>query len=208
MSTRTRGTSDLRGVAPAAQRPIFEAVGDRCAFAIHLQWGGREPEDLAALLAKSGMRVARVDPVAELQSLIDRPWRTERHLRFRTSERAAQWAYGRKGVRIPGTALEQLGLGQPVPIEEAERGDLIFARANGGSYLLGLFTGEESVLGIARRGRPLITKIPLVLPAVSAHLIVRRPVADQAHVVTVFNRSASEIFDSRDIERLVYRPRH
>lgn len=152
------------------------------------------------------MSVARVDPVAELQGLIDRPWRSERHLRFRSSERAAQWAYGRKGVRIPGTALEQLTLGDLVPVERTERGDLVFARSNGIGYLLGLFTGEDSVLGIARGGRPAVTEIPLIPSSVSTALVVRRPVADQAHVVTVFNRSALEIFDSRDIERLVCRP--
>lgn len=152
------------------------------------------------------MRVGRVDPVAELQALIDRPWRAERHLRFRSSERAAQWAYGRKGVRIPGTALEQLALSEPVPIERTERGDLIFARSNRNSHLLGLFTGEGSVLGIARSGRSVVAEIPLVLTSVSAHLVVRRPVADLGDVVTVFNRSASEILDSRDIERLICRP--
>jgi len=190
---------------PALPRPIFEAVGERCAFVAPLPSEGPEVGALTALLARSGMRVARVDPVAELQTLIDRPWRSATQLRLATSERAAQWAYGRKGVRIPGTALEQLDLGEPVSIDRVERGDLIFVRSDGVSRLLGLFTGERSVLGIARGGRAILTEIPVTLRPVSAHLVVRRPIARQLQVLTVFSTTAMEIFDSRDIERLVYR---
>jgi hypothetical protein len=200
-SSDSRSLGGTSGLAP--NRPVFEAVGERCAFVAPSTLEESGASALAERLARSGMKVARVDPVSELRTLIDRPRRPARHLRFATSERAAQWAYGRKGIRIPGTAIEQVHLGERVAIDQAERGDLIFARYGDAIRLLGLFTGEESVLGIPRGGRMLVTEIPVNPRNVSAHMIARRPIARQLHVLTVFSGSSYEIFDSRDIDRIV-----
>ena len=186
----------------AGSFPEFEAVGNRCAFVTGSIRGKPDRERLATALTKAGLGVHEIDPVNELGALIARPWMAELYLKPLTSERAAQWAYGRKGVRIPRTTLGQFECGDPVSWREAARGDLLFARIRKTIQLLGLATGSGSVLGVARNGAG-ITERDYSDVGPHIGLLARRPISGAFNVVTVITGSASEIFRSSDIDRLL-----
>lgn len=186
------------------EAPVFEAVGNRCAFVAKWSPDMEESSRLVLALKRAGLGIQEVDPVDELRVLIRRPWQADLHLKLRTSERAAQWAYGRKGVRIPRTALEQLECGEPIVFDEIERGDLVFARPNGVTHLLGLATGNGSLIGVPRDRGGAVAEITAAELSSYRQLTARRPISRELNVVTILSRSESEIFNSRDIDRLLF----
>ena len=182
--------------------PEFEAVGNRCAFVTGSAESKCDRTRLTSILAKAGLGVHEIDPVEELRALVAQPWKAELYLKPYTPERAVQWAYGRKGVRIPRTALEQLDYGDSVPWSDAGRGDLVFALLGRTTHLLGLATGSGAVIGAAPGGGTL-AEIGQSEIAKFQNLMARRPIRGGFTVLTVLTRSESEIFHSRDIRRLL-----
>ena len=57
------------------------------------------------------------------------------------------------GMDLPRTAAAQSGLGEPVPMDSLERGDLLFWGSGGGVYHVGIYVGDGSYIHAAGDGQ-------------------------------------------------------
>jgi gamma-D-glutamyl-L-lysine dipeptidyl-peptidase len=68
------------------------------------------------------------------------------------------------GVRIPRDTRDQEGSGEPVPVEAAEAGDLVFFAKSSGVHHVGMAVGDGTMLHAPRTGR-VVTITPISDPA-------------------------------------------
>lgn len=138
----------------------YRAVSKRCA--VHLPTLNLPVSDEHAMdiLIGKGFKVLEVDMIEMARQCIS----TSTYRRGAKLSEAphvfdcssfVKWLYGQRGIWLPRRSIQQRGIGMPIPIESAVRGDVIFTTGYINYYLtdpcdgvghVGIMTGEGTVI--------------------------------------------------------------
>lgn len=107
-----------------------------------------------------------------------------------------QWVYGRAGIEMPRVSEDQSRMGEKVPLNQLEKGDLLYWGPEGSSYHVAIYIGNNQFIHAPKPGDSVkITKMEHFMPSFAKRVIKKAEMPQDNTFVSQASLNVSAIKD-------------
>lgn len=110
-----------------------------------------------------------------------------------------QWVYGRAGIKMPRVSEDQSRMGEKVPLDQLEKGDLLYWGPEGQSYHVAIYIGNNQFIHAPKPGDSVkITKMEYFMPAFAKRVIKKAEMPQQTEEDKVLSKAKLNVAAIKD----------